>query len=64
MQILPEGISTEAMGTVTFWSEVKTWSKGDLTDVPLKLNPKIASTTSLYSESITDGEGREERKGR
>lgn len=61
---LPEGMSTEAIGIVTCRREVKTWSKGALTDVPLKLKPKMASTTTWYSESISAAEGREVRKGR
>lgn len=58
--ILPDGISTEAIGFVIFFRSARTVSKGGRAD-PLKLNPKIASTTTKYCESISARGGRLER---
>lgn len=42
----PEGMSTLAMGTVIFFSWERMSPNGSRT-APLKLNPKMASTTKL-----------------
>ena len=59
---LPDGTSTEHIGTLTLLIVSITVSKGDLI-LPLKLNPNIASTISLYVPSICDFVGISVRKG-
>lgn len=48
----PEGMSMLAMGTVMRCRVLRMLPNGSRT-APLKLNPKIASTTSPYSPSMS-----------
>lgn len=48
----PEGMSTLAMGTVVLFRTSKMEPNGSRT-APLKLKPKMASTTRLYASSMT-----------
>ena len=63
-RLSPDGMSTEAIGILTWRRDVRMLSNGDLTVVPLKLKPNTASTTTWYWESISAGEGSDDRKGR